>query len=838
MKQRHMGQKNVENRYCIFFWSFLLSALLYTVTCIAANIYPFGKTSNLVWDLNLQYMVFFTYFKRMLNGEVNFNYSFSKSLGGSLISTYGYYLASPFNWLIVFFKTENLQLFIYLISMLKIGMAGVTFSIFVYYRFPQLKKEYGIMASMAYAFSQYMVGQVSNIMWLDGVYMLPLILLGVYRLVRVNKKTLFYLGVACSVLFNWYTGYMNCLFVPFYFLMEELLYEKENNCVRIKNILVKGVKLCSIEILGVMLSGVLFLPVVYGLLQGKGVEKGNIFEWITNGKVLDIFRGFLIGNPANSREISLYCGILIVILCISFFLNRKINLYEKTVISSIVAFCIAICFFRPLENIWNGFREASSYFYRFSYITIFILIFVAAFEMSRIEEKNTKIVLQSAGIVAVMFGILDNINSFDSRYLWLSVAFIVIYGVFLCSKKKDARIIMLVILFVELVINGRKVFLSVYTESADSYPEYVSAQKELIDEIKGDDAGTYRMDETEKRASGANLNESMSYGYHSISTYDSAYDMNVAKFLSSMGYANFLDFSLYDEPILPVDSLLGEKYLLSTQQYDGYKVVENIDGRNGKQVYYNKNALPLGFGVSEDISNDNNGENPFERINKVYSEILGRDIKIFYPVEIEGTISDNKIEYIIPDRNNGDHLFFGCADSNVADMGLEIDDTYRCNYQGWFTRYVFNIGNGNQTHIIRFNGFQGTYDDIHTMVYYMDLTAFEEITQEIRETQVDNMILEDGKVSCEYTAEEDGRVMFTIPYASGWKAIVNGKEILIEEGLNTFIVLNVKKGVNKIELRYHAPWVRAGILVSIMSAVIYIVRCYMEKKVWKRKRSH
>ena len=315
---------HIDNKYYVYFLTFTLSALLYTLTCLVTNIYPFGKTSNLIWDLNLQYMDFFAYLKRVLSGDVNFSYSFSKSLGGSLVATYGYYLASPFNWLVVFFEMENLQLFIYFISMLKIGMAGLTFDIFIRYRFPKLGNEYEIMLSIAYAFSQYMVGQVSNIMWLDGVYMLPLILLGVYKFVSLNRKSMLYLAVALSVIFNWYTGYMNCLFVPFYFLMEELLYEKKKGFVCIKSVLRKGTKLCTIEILGVMLSGVLFLPVVYGLLQGKGVTEGSIFEWVTNGRVLDIIRGFTIGNNVNTRQISLYCGVLIVVFCIAFLFNDRI----------------------------------------------------------------------------------------------------------------------------------------------------------------------------------------------------------------------------------------------------------------------------------------------------------------------------------------------------------------------------------------------------------------------------------------------------------------------------------------------------------------------------------
>ena len=229
--------------------------------------------------------------------------------------------------------------------------------------------------------------------------------------------------------------------------------------------------------------------------------------------------------------------------------------------------------------------------------------------------------------------------------------------------------IILLFLFIELLINGRKVFLSVYTESADYYPEYVNNQMELINDVKNYDSEFYRIDETKKRTCSANLNESMSYGYNSISHYDSAYDMNVAEFLSSMGYANFLDFSLYDEPILPVDSLLGEKYLLSDKQYDGFRLIDNIEGKNDKKVYYNEYTLPLGYGVSENINNENSGNNPFERINSVYSNILGRDIQIFYPVKSDGMISDNKIEYYIP-RCEGSHVFLGCADTDSVNLEL------------------------------------------------------------------------------------------------------------------------------------------------------------------------
>ena len=63
---------------------------------------------------------------------------------------------------------------------------------------------------MGYGLCQYGLAQSSNVMWLDGVILLPLILLGIYRLIW--KKNLWHLSlcVGISISLNWYTGGINC----------------------------------------------------------------------------------------------------------------------------------------------------------------------------------------------------------------------------------------------------------------------------------------------------------------------------------------------------------------------------------------------------------------------------------------------------------------------------------------------------------------------------------------------------------------------------------------------------------------------------------------------------
>ena len=208
-------KKNNELNKSLYIISFFVTTLVYIVICIISNVYPFGDRSNLIWDLDIQYVEFFSYLKKLLEGNASLGYSMSKSLGGSLLAVFGYYLSSPLNILVVFFSQENLQLFVFVITLLKIGLASSFFSIYLHNRFDKISSLYCIVFSIFYALSQYMFCQMTNIMWLDGVYLLPIILLGVWKYIKENKLCLLYFSIACSVLFNWYTGYMYCLFIPF-----------------------------------------------------------------------------------------------------------------------------------------------------------------------------------------------------------------------------------------------------------------------------------------------------------------------------------------------------------------------------------------------------------------------------------------------------------------------------------------------------------------------------------------------------------------------------------------------------------------------------------------------
>ena len=96
------SKKLLTNKY---FLGSALVTLLYVIYLIIANISPFGKNSILKTDLYQQYAEFLSYYRECLLNGKSILFSWNLGLGNNFFTTFAYYLVSPFNLLIVFFKS-------------------------------------------------------------------------------------------------------------------------------------------------------------------------------------------------------------------------------------------------------------------------------------------------------------------------------------------------------------------------------------------------------------------------------------------------------------------------------------------------------------------------------------------------------------------------------------------------------------------------------------------------------------------------------------------------------------------------------------------------------------
>ena len=197
-----------------------MTAALLWLAFYPGGFVPFGNNTPAVTDAKLQYLDLFAYLRDVLTGQNSIGHTFSNTLGGSAIAITAYYLASPFNLLVLLFPKEQMNLFLEVLITAKLSAASAAFAWFIGHRFRnRIRREITLILSVSYGLMQYTLAQGSNVMWLDGVILLPFIVLGVHKIVRTSgmserRSAVLALAIpaALSVIANWYTGGINYLF--------------------------------------------------------------------------------------------------------------------------------------------------------------------------------------------------------------------------------------------------------------------------------------------------------------------------------------------------------------------------------------------------------------------------------------------------------------------------------------------------------------------------------------------------------------------------------------------------------------------------------------------------
>ena len=90
------------------------------------GIYPFGKESVLVLDLNGQYVYYYENLRDALHGNGSLVNSWSRNLSGETIGIFAYYLASPFMLIVMLLPRSIMTASILIMQLCKVGTASVT----------------------------------------------------------------------------------------------------------------------------------------------------------------------------------------------------------------------------------------------------------------------------------------------------------------------------------------------------------------------------------------------------------------------------------------------------------------------------------------------------------------------------------------------------------------------------------------------------------------------------------------------------------------------------------------------------------------------------------------
>jgi uncharacterized membrane protein YfhO len=160
-----------------------------------------------------QYCPFFTEFLDKLQSGGSLMFTWREGLGSDFAALYAYYLASPLNWLLLLWPRDYVIEFMTLTILIKIGLAGQSMFVFLDAKREGNKKNTGgvpldravaLVFACGYALSGFVAAYSWDIMWMDGVALAPLVLLGLNRLVKKNRPALYYISLAVVIWANYY----------------------------------------------------------------------------------------------------------------------------------------------------------------------------------------------------------------------------------------------------------------------------------------------------------------------------------------------------------------------------------------------------------------------------------------------------------------------------------------------------------------------------------------------------------------------------------------------------------------------------------------------------------
>ena len=825
--------------------TFLISTVVIVSIYTLKKIAPFGNNSMLDVDFYHQYGPLLNeLYDRVKSGE-SLLYSFNTGLGIPFYRNFLNYLSSPFNIVLFLFRKENIVMAFSVVILLKVVFASVTMSFY-------LKKSFnksGLLASIFgvfYAFSGYFCAYYWNIMWLDGIVFLPLIMYGINKIIDDKKPLIYIISLSVMLFANYFIAYMICIYSVFYFL-GYFIYRKN---FKFKNILKTFILFFISSILAAGLVSFMLVP-LYTSLTSISATSGTfplkesqfsisnfIFNHIT-GVNRTVFASDKLPLP------NVYPGMLTLASLILLFINKKINLRFKII--TLIAIIIFFFTFNisTLDYIMHAFHVPNDLPYRYSFLYVFTLVTLGYYSFSRIKELSIieiSIAFATIIILTLLASKLDFANIDDKRVI-IALIFVLLYYIITVlilnlSNNSYKLYSCLVLLVIVEMIYGININWNIDHDIKIFMSDKPSYQK-LIRYVKKHDNDLYRIEKTNTLT----LNVRAWYDYNGVSTFTSMAYENTAKSQRKLGLAgNDINSYYYQKYQTPVyNTMFNIKYILDGYlENPYYTVITAADGHKLAKYNYTTSMM---FAVDKKIKEDKLVEyNPFYNqskfVNKAYN-INGIFEDVYVKEVSEGKILDdsfktnsngvftyevslNKELIFTLDNNEKNNIYIYISGSDVK--SFYVDDNYYPLTSDEY--YIADIGSKDSVIEIKINFKEENSGILRFYAYKINDEKFKEFYNRAKEESLNVKKYSDTYIEGDINVDSDKMMFTSFSYDKGFKVYVDDNEVKTYKVYDSYLAFDIKKGRHTIKVKYYPDKMREGLIISMISYVIFILLIY------------
>lgn len=821
------------------------------------SITPFGDFVIYRSDLYQQYAPLLSeLYDRVKCGE-SLVYSWNSGLGGNFLGCFFNYLSSPFNILIFIFKREDISLAISMIIAIKAILSSVSMA--YYLKKSQKTNNISIVAfGLMYAFCAYFVAYYWNLMWLDAIYLLPLIVLGIEKIIDNGKCINYIICLSLAIYSNYYIGFMLCIFSCIYFIYYYVcsadkfkqpksdITEKVTFIKKIKNsnFIKSGIKFaCSSLLVGGILS-VMLIVVANALSHSSATSGGeippfeiyfNIYDFLANH--LACITPTIFTHSWNSLP-NVYCGMLTLVLLLVFFLSKEIKKREKIISAIIILFMFLSFTMNYANGLWHGGHFPNGLPFRQSFMYSFIVVVFAFKIFIKIDKLSKKTIVISGSIVIafVIIVLLVGSRNVEIITIIVSLIFVVFYTALLISLRKKTKktVILLILTFLVIV--------EIIISSVGCY-KVIIKKSEMVFDYNDFHCLHEKIDKQEEllfyREELANTEYPMSscwYDFNGVSVFNSMTSANVCKMQQSLGLlGNRVYNRVIYNPQTPVyNAMFSIKYIYNKETYlingDYYGAPMKFGSYHSSQNNY---ALSIAYPTSKSILNWNAVDyaNPVETqqeyfkratgVSNVYNyitdyEILYENIVPLKNINEFKNIGDFtfKRDSILKNGNatirvtaqNDENIYVYIKTNNLSEVHIESPTiNKRIDFN---MGYILDLGHYTNGEIINLNFIfpkeLATEDeqsyDIKFIAFTINKDAFVEGYKTLKDGQLEYTEFNDTLIKGNFEIQENEILYTSIPYDEAWEIYIDGKKV---DNKDIVAISNALIGVKSIAPGYH-----------------------------------
>ena len=777
-------------------------------------------------------------------------------------------LGDPFNWIAVICPIGITELVFDIMVILRMYFTGVAFLAYCHYR--KTSSWGAILGALAYVFSGIVKVGVLQTSFLTVYLLFPLLILGVDRLLNENKPVFFTLILAICTFYSFYFTYMMGIIV-FVYCVIWVLFLKDRS---LKFIGKKFFIVLGYSVIGILMG---IGPVLPSLVNMTGLTRFETQRSIPFFYDLTLYRDMILGafsyRMLNTDDLGGFSAVIVPAL---YCLFRNFRKHRKAAVLFIL---FSISFVFPFfGSLFNGMNYPT---HRYIFGYAFLLSFILADTIEEFRNIGKK----EYGLFVLLSFLLGAVSIICNDYMGVLSSISILVGILFISlgKQKERRkqkLYINVAVLSTCIILEAGFFLScgmiVCVDFGKANKEYLNSEgKDFLTALG--DTDRFRYDKMPLYTEESQRNSSMILGLNGYDYYFSNSNPYVTGYLNELGviadYSPLVYGGLRGRNYLEI--LNGTKYITENSALNIFPFSYSPLGRDDVSdwmILSADNEVSMVYGYDHAIGYDEFHDLSAEEKEEIMMSAVvlenGDTSVSDYEIKLTDVPYDVIGSYGITREGNelvvGEDAYVKLAFEELRDVQIifQVDGLLfdRSSYSPSNRYQLTAVLTGNGVPVKEDAFLNGTptshsYVEMYTWVFdfgyceeqidgvtvYFDTPGrytLDDITIMVRtqddisstvssffsqaETDKVSYELSDNSMMISTCFDAPKYLYVAVPYSEGWSASVDGQEVEILRANEAFMAIPVNGGSHDVEMRYRTPFLREGLILSGISAAVFI----------------